>query len=123
MIRLPTRSTRTDTLCPDTTLFRSLQQRPPASHRERIGAAEREVGTAQVHARHGAAEPGTVVAVDASRPQPLEEGHQGGRAAAELAQDLAVATVQRHPAGDRTEGRRVGEECVRTCRLRWYTYQ
>src|SRR3546814_6241129 len=30
MIRRPQRSTRTDTLCPDTTLFRSALQRPAA---------------------------------------------------------------------------------------------
>src|SRR3546814_15799405 len=69
MIRRHTRSKRTDTLFPYTTLFRS---------------------------RHGAAERSAVEGLDAPRPEPFQKGYQRRRAAAELAQRLAVTAVQRH---------------------------
>src|SRR3546814_15702945 len=35
----------------------------------------------------------------------------------------AVQPVAHHPPGDRTDERRVGKECVRTCRFRWSPIQ
>src|SRR3546814_17937489 len=58
MIRRPPRSTRTDTLCPYTTLFRSVgqqRQRPPGSAQgdERLGTAADDQGVVQPHRRVG----------------------------------------------------------------------
>src|SRR3546814_18207611 len=52
MIRRPPRSTRTDTLFPDTTLFRSHHDEPsdpPARHVERDGESRMPVPGAQAH--------------------------------------------------------------------------
>src|SRR3546814_4592339 len=49
-----------------------------------------------MHARHGAAERSAVEGLDAPRPEPFQKGYQRRRAAAELAQRLAVTAVQRH---------------------------
>src|SRR3546814_12783855 len=92
MIRRPPRSTRTDTLFPYTTLFRSgdhpVRQRAGASRSPaRDGARgrdeERRMDRRRAHR------------VPWHRPR-----HQGGR----------------------SEERRVGKECVSTCRSRWAPY-
>src|SRR3546814_17029405 len=97
MIRRPPRSTRTDTLFPYTTLFRS-------------------------HAR----------LIDGARPEgpraarPPLSGHR-------MREVMVVGADQQfdHPARgiidivlrkDRSEERRVGKECVSTCRSRWSPY-
>src|SRR3546814_20204261 len=49
-------------------------------------------------------------------PQEAAEGRQDQRVARHAAADLA----EDHP--DRSEARRVGNECVRTCRSRWSSY-
>src|SRR3546814_16538257 len=99
MTRLPPRSTRTDTLLPYTTLFRSNLQPPP--HRR---------------PRQPALEPGRHV------PEAVEL-HQFPRL---VEADQVVHPAQRGDvcngvlvAHDRSEERRVGKECVRTCRSRW----
>src|SRR3546814_13297954 len=83
MIRRPPRSTRTDTLFPYTTLFRS-----PVGlvHRRR------DAGAAAHHAGGWGDD----------RPETPRRGRN------------------RHP--DRSEERRVGNECVSTCRSRWSPY-
>src|SRR3546814_17283429 len=97
MIRRPPRSTRTDTLFPYTTLFRS-RGRPerrigaplggshPVGMAEIAGAVETELGQSSVEPRPAG--------VDRSAKR-----EQGG--------------------GHRSEERRVGKECVSTCRSRW----
>src|SRR3546814_19747927 len=89
MIRRPPRSTRTDTLCPYTTLFRSDGGGavPPAGKRPGDGAGLRWAGLG---------------------------GLCGGGTAAGAAGGLSAAR--------RSEERRVGKECVSTCRSRWSPY-
>src|SRR3546814_20454974 len=90
MIRRPPRSTRTDTLFPDTTLFRSRWRRGrrgPA----RLGRCGREDQIAQVVARCGG------------------WGHELGAGASGRGLHLS----------DRTEERPVGEGCVSTGKSRW----
>src|SRR3546814_12922191 len=105
MIRRPPRSTRTDTLFPYTTLFRSARHRHPVVVVERIeGQQRRRVDGEAVAARvAGAVEPPGDRTVD--RVEVAQ--HRDGRA--------------RHAVG-RSEERRVGKECVSTCRSRWSPY-
>src|SRR3546814_19881842 len=107
MIRRPPRSTRTDTLFPYTTLFRSLRRAPTetafrcdAETLERfsstIGAAERSVhAIPRMHESQ----------VDGCPITTLEPGSRP-----EITRVVPV---------DRSEERRVGKECGRTCRSRW----
>src|SRR3546814_17679030 len=111
MIRRPPRSTRTDTLFPYTTLFRS----------ERVAEALELGGEHQED--------------EAQRED--EDEYQAGasvlefaRFAVEVVADLrrqhllgdAFQVVQRLAEGIRSEERRVGKECVSTCRSRWSPY-
>src|SRR3546814_18393421 len=97
MIRRPPRSTRTDTLCPYTTLFRSGV--------EHGGKLEQRV-------EHGDAKPPAAGAL-MNGDLPHEHGFRvvDKAIARYQAADLAIAL--------RTEERRVGKECVSTCRSRW----
>src|SRR3546814_16995240 len=124
MIRRPPRSTRTDTLFPYTTLFRSGADRARydplrARHRgERTRLPVR--GTAA-----GAADDG-----GDARLSRLHLARPGARR--ELAEDIARRAIDdppRSPAGrrrgcrlDRSEERRVGKECGSKCRLWWSPY-
>src|SRR3546814_20266716 len=105
MIRRPPRSTRTDTLFPYTTLFRSILMR------------ERRPGL-RAHGR------------EAARDHSLEHGLLGRKVEIEgLARDphrprdilhrRLLEAIKQEDAGRRSEERRVGKECVRTCRTRW----
>src|SRR3546814_19786856 len=114
MIRRPPRSTRTDTLFPYTTLIRSstahgyggvdawlLGRRALRAH---VDGAHR--GCAHVHA-----------------PRSRAYGHAYG-ARSSAAKCLPPSTHRqraraRLPVRPRSEERRVGKECVRTCRSRW----
>src|SRR3546814_11522842 len=93
MIRRPPRSTRTDTLFPYTTLFRSGrpgQQCRHVGHIVGIGLKTRRLAPCAREIER--------------RPRRLDDrSHQRGR-----------ASVIR-----RSEERRVGKECVSTCRSRW----
>src|SRR3546814_14108341 len=95
MIRRPPRSTRTDTLFPYTTLFRSEGV---------LRAVGRAIGLAPARCKHHARR----VAGDAIEKAVGREVHAAG-------------LVHR---GDpaRSEERRVGKECVSTCRSRWSPY-
>src|SRR3546814_11592912 len=99
MIRRPPRSTRTDTLFPYTTLFRSSDRR--AREPSRVGGAR------------------------------MGEGILAARRRAGMFGDVADAEVKlegRREPGEpeqirrRSEERRVGKECVSTCRSRWSPY-
>src|SRR3546814_12809927 len=115
MIRRPPRSTRTDTLFPYTTLFRSphrgkrrrlLVHFEQAAHGAGIGAVKCDnplVGVVDRVQRGVALRPGTDVAAK------------------------TVEEIRQHLMGDvdlagRSEERREGKECVRTCRSRWPQY-
>src|SRR3546814_12613716 len=118
MIRRPPRSTRTDTLFPYTTLFRSS-----------LGSARREVVG---EADGGEGEDGCRQQGDATRDADEHEGvrrSEGDRPHPRL-QALSFVTAHGHCAPGtharyepgRSEERRVGKECVSTCRSRWSPY-
>src|SRR3546814_13380138 len=118
MIRRPPRSTRTDTLFPYTTLFRSIfdpifneedRHRHHAQQRvEQAGSSERHLiiaGKALAIARE---QSGAVRRDDLAIFGQALGAHQKGAA---------------EPIGDdRSEERRVGKECVSPCRSRWSPY-
>src|SRR3546814_12430483 len=107
MIRRPPRSTRTDTLFPYTTLFRSRG-------REAVGE---EMDCGRIGERPDQA-------FDAETPRGRVE-HAADRAPVDddrhrRAQGAAVPLRLRQHL--RSEERRVGKECVSTCRSRWSPY-
>src|SRR3546814_13530146 len=102
MIRRPPRSTRTDTLFPYTTLFRSAGQGEAGPALRPVGHPDR-TGTAM------------------NTPTPSATPWQPAGTV------YGVLLNFRHEAGlwqarMRSEERRVGEECVSTCRSRWSPY-
>src|SRR3546814_19387095 len=113
MIRRPPRSTRTDTLFPYTTLFRSCR-----GFEDEAGtgvARDGKIGF-EIAAKAGAAlllaqqdDRGEVRQIDA-----FVKDHRG----------FEPAVGQRRTAVEmgRSEERRVGKECVSTCRSRWSPY-
>src|SRR3546814_18638280 len=113
MIRRPPRSTRTDTLFPYTTLFRSLLDRHADILEEHLVhlmlAAERDdrpyrdAGRFHVDQQEGDALLRLCLLVGADE----EETPIG---------------VLRHRRPRRSAERRVGKECVSTCRSRWSPY-
>src|SRR3546814_19768099 len=118
MMRRPPRSTRTDTLFPYTTLFRSEQRRVHLGARPwRIGADARfmrrgqsvelcyQFGVIELthHALH----------LDCDI---IPRRHLIGFGVQTRA-DIGVGTLP-----DRSAERRVGKECVSTCRSRWWPY-
>src|SRR3546814_12646883 len=119
MRRRPPRSTRTDTLFPYTTLFRSGQGR-----HDRLGVilGLRRVGGV---ARRKAATDVDHLQVDAALAELGEQHCRPPDCSVPLAQvTLLRADVERYPVRlqPRSAERRVGKECVSTCRSRWATY-
>src|SRR3546814_14999765 len=124
MLRRPPRSTRTDTLFPYTTLFRSARiagdHEEPAQARERcddvVGDAVGEKIPLQVTAEVGERQDG-----DGGRVQGLRR-----RRRAVLRRPQASPVLEHRPQRElrvaRSEERRVGKECVSTCRSRWSPY-
>src|SRR3546814_20727212 len=108
MIRRPPRSTRTDTLFPYTTLFRSVDR---------------------CHGRDLHVDHAGLGAVGLPFYRSYADGWQGSCAEGRLKQDQRFACAQaptdgRHRStfAARSEERRVGKECVRTCSTRWSPY-
>src|SRR3546814_20510086 len=104
MIRLPPRSTRTDTLFPYTTLFRSLQTEAFKESRclMRVAVAGQLLDGETDEARKLDSVHGVSI------------GHFGR---------LRRCDDRERAFGDhRSEERRVGKECVSTCRSRWSPY-
>src|SRR3546814_14768916 len=103
MIRRPPRSTRTDTLFPYTTLFRSH----PRQVVEEAAAVEGQVGVVVVEIDDflGDARLGAVAA--AERLWLSWRGHR------------RLSLLDRFAGRLRSEERRVGKECVSKCRSRW----
>src|SRR3546814_14472748 len=95
MIRRPPRSTRTDTLFPYTTLFRSK------AHAKQFRKARR----GERRGRTAGSKPTDHV----GKPQPK----------AKAGKPAAKTPAARKPGAGRSEERRVGKECVSTCRSRW----
>src|SRR3546814_20307130 len=123
MIRRPPRSTRTDTLFPYTTLFRSD-----------LWALERAgVFRGRYHVLGG-----TLSALDGVGPTDLNVDGLVARVNGGRVKEVIIATnatvegqTTAHYITDRvapsgvpirSEERRVGKECVRTCRSRWSPY-
>src|SRR3546814_21103541 len=120
MILRPPRSTRTDTLFPYTTLFRS---RGLAADRRRRLCGKR---------------PGPVLVAGLRRPE-LRLADRQHWLAGQLRDQRPPGAVRalhlrprvrgrrraglRQRAVDRSEERRVGTECVSTCRTRWSPYK
>src|SRR3546814_14987245 len=96
MIRLPPRSTRTDTLFPYTTLFRSGQV-----------LLHGFLGDAHAHC--------DLLERQLLNPPQPEHFPAPRRQAVERADQAAQLAL-------RSEERRVGKECVSTCRSRWSPY-
>src|SRR3546814_18175696 len=115
MIRRPPRSTRTDTLFPYTTLFRSA----PAAGLE---ARHRAPGVRGEHAVAVAAAARArmdgVAARAAGAGRMAVDAHPALRPAAAVAGAGAARAARTR----RSEERRVGKECVSTCRSRWSPY-
>src|SRR3546814_13340633 len=109
MIRRPPRSTRTDTLFPYTTLFRSLV---------RVADAHMVGGGEVLEAERGRA----VLALgpfDAVGPQRVGQPHHVEQVPARVAAaPLAFVGIAEVAEQARSEERRVGNECVSTCRSR-----
>src|SRR3546814_15048871 len=136
MIRRPPRSTRTDTLFPYTTLFRSplqLQLRAvePCQRRDRhvAAAVQRAVhralgldaGAGMRVVEHRAKRDGARIVVAAfDRDRALRRRRQPVRRIEPSADALAEA--QPLQSGAESEERRVGKEWVSTCRSRWSPY-
>src|SRR3546814_11127335 len=109
MIRRPPRSTRTDTLFPYTTLFRSLDVPPAPLRGSRMQLVLRVHGAiAQEHI----ADVANIAILDLRRMRTANDVYVV--AYRELAHKGAEAV--------RSEERRVGKECVSTCRSRWSPY-
>src|SRR3546814_18209880 len=111
MIRRPPRSTRTDTLFPYTTLFRSVWPGRPTS------------------AHWGIPDPAAVEGSDALKAAAFLDAFRMLKRRIDLLLALPIASIEELALreklqaigyeADRSEARRVGKECVSTCRSRW----
>src|SRR3546814_12427580 len=123
MIRRPPRSTRTDTLFPYTTLFRSLdvEQKAALTHRlkqeYRHNSLDPETGVVTVSDRRARA-----IALTAAHYDRLYGSDPTLR---EMRDNYAMKegtlpdAAKRAALTDRSEARRVGKECDGTCSSRW----
>src|SRR3546814_17530147 len=116
MIRIPPRSTRTDTLFPYTTLFRAALIVGAHQHDDIF---DRDDDDQRPHREAEHAH--DLVAADspAHLPQHVAKGED--RAGADVGEDDAQRP-QRQRQPRRSEERRVGKECVSTCKSRWSQY-
>src|SRR3546814_11180995 len=115
MIRRPPRSTRTDTLFPYTTLFRSVGEHfrtycPRCL--EEVSADEDVCPLCDKRLIRGGLTKGELERYHASRGAPTL-GRDAG-----ISRLLSLISAE-PPIFMRSEKRRVGKECVSTCRSRW----
>src|SRR3546814_20594108 len=108
MIRRPPRSTRTDTLFPYTTLFRSVYHADSLFAVTPVSASVPLVGESDTIP---VSLDGTTVHLPTALVQPAY------REFFDKIVDWAYDEAR-----DRSEERRVGKECVSTCRSRWSPY-
>src|SRR3546814_16102417 len=120
MIRRPPRSTRTDTLFPYTTLFRSLRQHLDAQRlQDRVRGMRYALGKGAENARLRFDK---VYFQPASRSrsamlfQHIGQPHQFG---GKLYHGRASPNDSNRKMVVTSDERRVGNECVSTCRSRW----
>src|SRR3546814_16464403 len=113
MIRRPPRSTRTDTLFPYTTLFRSILSRAVRLQGQHLWR----------HLLHGDRLPRLSRGGGHHLPRRLPEAALQWRFHAKAALRLrgrCLVLAFRRRGVARSEERRVGKECVSTCRSRWW---
>src|SRR3546814_20013227 len=112
MIRRPPRSTRTDTLFPYTTRFRSRQHR--------AGAVRGIAASQHLSAR---SPPGALWRRREPRRRPaivlIESDEQAKKTTSKIIDRGGGNDWQTDTLRARSEERRVGKECVSTCRSRW----
>src|SRR3546814_11107951 len=109
MIRRPPRSTRTDTLFPYTTLFRSDAKR---TFFDLLGVEH--LDTNFVRRLRNVRAKGTTAKLDLALDGLPDLGVEG-----ELARRARFLAAPSLLYLERSEERRVGNECVSTCRYRW----
>src|SRR3546814_15318039 len=114
MVRRPPRSTRTDTLFPYTTLFRSqfgpdIRLGQTDVFQRRVAQLGQLAALAEQALRRYGVTYKSVKTPDGPIPEPLCQA-AGGQPG------------DNHRLGHRSEERRVGKECVSTCRSRWSPY-
>src|SRR3546814_19678389 len=112
MMRRPPRSTRTDTLCPYTTLFRSrvIKGVLPQDWKAKLAAYKRSLAEEKPKLATRQSSQKCLDVLTAAIPELI-----GGSA------DLTGSNNTKEK-GMRSEERRVGTECGRTCRSRWSPY-
>src|SRR3546814_12067463 len=120
MIRRPPRSTRTDTLFPYTTLFRSSALKDGS---EALAALE------EMSIRYLPTEARSALRAGEMQRRHRQRGGGDARAVPDfltgahaLMQCSGLITRDDRFYRDRSEERRVGKECVSTCRSRWSPY-
>src|SRR3546814_17218655 len=119
MIRRPPRSTRTDTLFPYTTLFRSRRTSRPSGQRHARAPSLRYSNAQNFPFKHDARlRLHTFIHVLAQRL------YVGAACSTEIEEGVAMLfrTLRRASlaaTAARSEERRVGQACVGTCRARW----
>ena len=86
-----------------------LEQGPPGGNREIVLPLHREIGAGQVHLGQCLAQKLAVFGQDTARPQPVEEGYDGGGPATESAQGFAVAPMHGRRTMDATAGQMIHE--------------
>src|SRR3546814_13490167 len=124
MIRRPPRSTRTDTLLPYTTLFRSRSHRQQRRHRQdaRLAAPPLARRGPRAHLPGPPLMPAPARQRSAWRETVAGVAFGGYALIGRLATPLVHRYLRRRLAQGRSEERRVGKECVSTCRYRWSPY-
>src|SRR3546814_13359489 len=118
MLRRPPRSTRTDTLSPDTTLFRSLHDIAHAATHQLLRRHRSDV----VSVEGDMAFDHLAILKLKQAGNSLERGRFSGAITAQKATTWPAGTDRDKPRSTcttRSAERLVGKECVSTCRSRW----
>src|SRR3546814_14732387 len=126
MIRRPPRSTRSYTLFPYPTLCRSREQR---HHAGETGEIHRRLWPVDIPAAQDESAEQDRIGEAEQRDAAIEDERKNARPARQKGQrDPAeqrpaigqrIECVPAHARSSRSEERRVGKECVSTCRSRW----
>src|SRR3546814_19621402 len=124
IIRRPPRSTRTDTLFPYTTLFRSIAEMAglPDDVRERTDALDAVGNTTKAVTKGYAIGSAALAALVLFGAYTSDLGAYFPAVAVDFSLSTPYIIVGLLLGAMRSEGRRVGKECVSTCRSRWSPY-
>src|SRR3546814_12763813 len=118
MIRRPPRSTRTDTLFPYTTLFRS-RHRAVIQHRDYIGIADFSLPSWKPRFHIVNLEDGQSRSFLVAHGRGSDPAHQGWLQRFSNLPGSSATSSGAYLTGSRSEERRGGKECVSTCRSGW----